>query len=452
MRLDRLILLHAATPVSVCGLAGGEQVLRATVVLWDLLAALSRGPGRGWASTIDFTFRPVSLPEGRQDTVSLLLAPPAGLPVPHCVPPLALHLNGRLCWADGWPEGVLQRQEVPTQHRVAPPEPGSLQPGRAEPPAVAVPRPMSVSASQTFHVRLIVHRIDDIEQLGELFPDVYVKARMAHPRGAWCRTDVHVKAVQATALFEYRLVLAPFSLPPSPVQAGRSGRVERLPPTLEVVMMDQDRVTRDDRLGGITLSLQDLPLPEDDGHGCGVASLSVEKVNLFDAAAVRGFRRRGAVFPREVAGHWPLLKEKKMNREVKAVGSIRLTVQLLTAREAARCPAAQGNKAWPLNRYPPLARPRRQHGRVRDMVVLGVVDQVQLVVARATGLSLRAFIVVVLAAVYLKKKVKKRHVETVAVAGYSLVQHCLHDPPCQALLLLCCCALCCLTWRLTTQR
>lgn len=149
---------------------------------------------------------------------------------------------------------------------------------------------------------------------------------MKAPLGDWWRTDVHLNSVHSKAFFEYRLVMAPFRYPLRPVKVGCRRHLTRFPPTLEIVMMDQDRFTRDDKLGAITLNLEDLPLPEHNIHSCGVASLSNETVNLFDTAAVRRVRHRDAVFPREVKGYWPLLKKKKINREIKAVGCIRLTI------------------------------------------------------------------------------------------------------------------------------
>lgn len=273
---------------------------------------------------------------------------------------------------------------------------------------------------------------------------------MKAPLGDWCRTDVHLKAIQSTALFEYRLVMQPFKYPPRPVKKGLRRQPTRLPPTLEVVMMDQDRHTRDDRLGGVALNLEDLPLPDTDMRGCGVASLAGKRVNLFDAAAVRRFRRQDAVFPRELTGYWPLLKKKKINRELKAVGSIRLTIQLLTAKEAAKYPAAQGNKAWALNRFPTLAKPEREHGRIRDKIILGTISAVELAIARVTGIpNLRTFIVIVIIVAFLRYKVEKEHVEALAKAAYRLGRHCVQHPY-ATLVLSCCftlCALCVSVWR-----
>lgn len=325
----------------------------------------------------------------------------------------------------------------------------SLEESREKTPTVVLSRPRILSASETYHLRLIVHGIEDISQFGELFPDVYVKARMKTPLGDWRRTDVHMKTVHSKALFEYRLVLAPFRYPPRPVRTGFRRHLTSFPPTLEIRMMDQDRSTRDDTLGSIILNLEELPLPEDDRHGCGLASLGNECVNLFDKAAVRCVRHRAAVFPREVTGYWPLLKKKKINREVKAVGSIRLTIQVLTTKEATKCPAAQGNKAWALNSFPSLARPRREHGKISEKVIFEMLQFVESAVARATGIpTLRAFIVVVLTVTYLFIKVKKNHVEALAEAAHHFGRVCVFEHPNEMLFLLCFCTLSCVTWTL----
>lgn len=449
MLLDRLSHMDSCTLVTVSGLAGQVTVFRVNVLLSDLLKALSNVPQGGWASTIHFDLRLTSFFDGTEPRGDLVLAAPSGMPSSQCGPAYAVYCNGRYCGETNGTQGGAKRREVFQEDKRTLFVEKSLEESREETPTFVLPRPRILSPSETYHVRLIVHRIEDILQFGELFPDIYIKARMKTPLGDWRRTDVHRKTIHSKALFEYRLVLAPFKYPLCPVRTGFRRHLTSFPPTLEIRMMDHDRFTRDDTLGSIALNLEELPLPEDDRHGCGLASLSNERVNLFDKAALRCVRHRAAVFPREVTGYWPLLRKKKMNREVKAVGSIRLTIQLLTAKEEAKCPVAQGNKTWALNSFPTLARPKREHGKINDKIILETLQFVEAAIARATGIpTLRAFIVVVLIVIYLLIKVKKNHIEAIAEAVHHSGRVCVSEYPNETLLLLCFCMLSCVTWTL----
>lgn len=255
-----------------------------------------------------------------------------------------------------------------------------------------VPRPLTPCASPgTYEVRVLVHRVDGASAFGEFFPDVYVKARMYVPRGAWQRTDVHHKSVDGEALFEYRLVLPPFKVPPSPPPSKavpqRAARPPPPSPTLEVVAMDADRLTRDDRLGGALLPLTALAVPEDTAEQCGLATLANPRVNLFRAASLDLVRGRRATFPLELTGHWPLIRRKRLSREPLAACSVGLTLQLLSMAEAAACPAASGNGPGPDNRFPTLTRPARRRGRLRDRLFFGRLALMESLLLHATGMA-----------------------------------------------------------------
>lgn len=410
--LDRLGRKDACLPVVVSVLAGGARVLRSSLLLGDLLVALGSSRG-GCVPPLNFTLERIRCHDEAVRGGALPPAGPAGL---HSSSPGLLYIlycNGRLCAGPVTAERGSQRSVVPQGRSNK----------RLDTPTVGVPRGKSLGTARTFQARLIVHRVDDIVQFGEFFPDVYVKVRMKEPPSKWYRTDVHKKCVNSTALFEYRLVLPSFAHPARLVRRGLCSRPLRLPPALEVVVMDEDQVTRDDKLGGVTLELEGLPLP-DDREACGVATISNERVSLFDAAELRRVRSRDAVFPRELTGYWPLLKKKKFNRELKTVGSVLLTVQLLTAEEAAAFPAAPGNRDWPSNRYPRLIRPRRQHGRIRDKVVFGMIQNVEQIIAHATGIpSLRVFIVVAAVVAVTVMHVRVRHVRGLATAAHRTARH-----------------------------
>lgn len=447
VQLDKLSHMDPFTLVTVSGLAGGKMVFQVNVLLSDLLNALSDDPQAGWASTIAFDLRPGDLFDRKEVRDNLVLAAPSWMSSPTCTPSYVMYCNGRYCGETHEARGGVKGWKMLQEEKRTLAERKIFGKSHEETTTVVFPRSTSVSASKTYHVRLIVHKIEEISQFGELFPDIYVKARMKTPLGDWRRTDVHLKVTHSEALFEYRLVLVPFKYPPRPVKAGFCRDVITLPPTLEIRMMDQDRSSSDDVLGGLILNLEELPLPEDDGHGCGLATLDNELINLFDEAAVQRVRHRAAVFPREVTGYWPLLKKKKMNREVKAVGNIRLTIQLLTAKEAATWPAAQGNKAWALNRYPTLPKPKREHGTIRDKIILEMFQYVESAVALATGIpSLREFIVVVIIVTYLFVKVKTQHVEALAEAVHHFGRLCISEYHKEMLFLLCFCLLSCVTW------
>lgn len=61
----------------------------------------------------------------------------------------------------------------------------------------------------------MVHRVDDLTESGglELFPDVYVKAKLKGQRH-YQKTDTHDKCEGSTAVFEYRLVVGRCYFPP----------------------------------------------------------------------------------------------------------------------------------------------------------------------------------------------------------------------------------------------
>lgn len=264
-------------------------------------------------------------------------------------------------------------------------------PGRQNLAAWDVPQPVTPRAKPgTYELRVLVHNVNGASTFGEFFPDVYVKARMYAPRGAWQRTDVHHKSVDGEALFEYRLVLPPFMVPPPP-QPRRAGprRAARPPPppTLEVVAMDADRLTRDDRLGGALLPLTALAVPEDAAEQCGLATLANPRVNLFRADSLDLVRGRHATFPRELTGHWPLLRKKRLSREPLAACSVELTLQLLSTAEAAARPAASGNAPGSDNRFPTLTRPARRRGRLRDRLFLGRLALLESLLLHATGMA-----------------------------------------------------------------
>lgn len=242
-----------------------------------------------------------------------------------------------------------------------------------------------------YEVRIIIHSVHGATSFGELFPDVYVKARMRKLGTDWCRTDVHKNSVGGVALFEYRLVLPPFRYP------VRTLAKRRLNPILHLVVMDEDVMTSDDKIGSIRLNLEDLPAP-DELKSCSLASLHNETVNLFDPSAITLIRSENATFQRELTGHWPALKKKTvLSREMKATCSVLMTIQLLSASEAAQCPADSGNKAGPANRFPRLVRPKRKHGRILDKALYAQVETVEAIIEYVTGIpSISLFVVVVI--------------------------------------------------------
>ncbi|KAK8380837.1 hypothetical protein O3P69_008046 [Scylla paramamosain] len=231
-----------------------------------------------------------------------------------------------------------------------------------------------------YEVRVIVWSVAEISRLTakEIFPDVYFKVRMSKPRGEWRLTDVHYNCVKRQAFFNYRLVLPSFSYPAPPRRVGLFRRKKISPPTLEVVMMDRDEHTGDDYMGRIKLNLEDVCTP-DDLESCGMNTLTNKRVNLFDASAVQPFRDSKAVFPRELTGYWPTTMKSKISMKCKRgqTGSVLMTVQLLSAQEAAERPVVQGNRLHPLNRYPTLPKPKRKHGKIGNLIVFGFLEKIE---------------------------------------------------------------------------
>ena len=240
-----------------------------------------------------------------------------------------------------------------------------------------------------YEARLIIWSVAQVSQSAarQSFPHLYFKVRMSNPRGQWRLTDIHHNCVNSQALFNYRIVLPPFSYPAPPRNASLSGREHTVPPTLDIVMMDSDKHTRDDCMGRLKLNLQHVCVP-DQLACCGINTLTNKRVNLFDASAVQPFRDSKAVFPRELTGYWPITMRSKITKRAKRgqTGSVLMTVQLLTAQEAAEHPAVQGNRSHPHNRHPTLLKPDRKHANFRNLLVFRCLQKFEQLHFYVTGI------------------------------------------------------------------
>lgn len=240
-----------------------------------------------------------------------------------------------------------------------------------------------------YEVRVIVWRVAEISRrvAKEFFPDIYFKVRMTNPRSEWRLTDVHESCMKSQALFNYRILLPPFQYPAPARKVGLLRRLQIHPPTLEVVMMDRDDHTRDDYMGRVTLNLEDMCVP-DDLEGCGINTLTNKRVNLFHASALQPLRDSKAVFPRELTGYWPVTMGSNIPMRSKRgqTASLLMTIQLLSAQEAAEHPVVQGNRSHPLNRFPTLTKPSRKHGKFSDLVIFGLLEKIENVVNYVTGI------------------------------------------------------------------
>ena len=121
--------------------------------------------------------------------------------------------------------------------------------------SVGSPRSLQYHVKGRYEVRVVVHHVYELVRHGhEIFPDVYVKARILG-RGPWMKTDVHEDAVDDTALFNWRLVLERFEYDPTNLHRRgfktwiKGGAKKEDPPLLEIAVSDRDTLTPDDDLG-----------------------------------------------------------------------------------------------------------------------------------------------------------------------------------------------------------
>ena len=237
---------------------------------------------------------------------------------------------------------------------------------------------IKIDKYEKYEVRIIIHSVHATPTFGELFPDVYVRARMANTGSDWCRTDAHNNCVGGVALFEYRLVLPRFPF------RERQGVSE---PLLSLAVMNDDVLTvEDDKIGSITLNLRDLPAP-DELESCSLASLNNETVNLFEPSSIALIRSKSAVFQRELTGCWPVTKKETSRSQRRATCSVLMTIQVLSEMEAAVNPVDSGNKDVPANRFPRLITPKRQHAIILDQHLYQQVLTVEAVIEYVSGIK-----------------------------------------------------------------
>ena len=107
-----------------------------------------------------------------------------------------------------------------------------------------------------------------------------------------------------------------------------------------------------------------------------------------------------------------------------------MTIQLLTEKDAAKYPALQGNRQVPGNRYPTLAKPTHEHGRIRDLLIYGALHNIEGAIALFTGIpSLKVFTWVSVLVAFLVYKVKTLHLKALGKAVSSTCHHYVAEYP-----------------------
>lgn len=185
------------------------------------------------------------------------------------------------------------------------------------------------------------------------------------------------------ALFEFRLIFPRFEHPvtrPRKILKWRF-KAKELEPELVIKVMEKDRLSRDDKLGEVRLTLSSVPFP-DLRRFCSKETLHNSKVNMF-TGVVTGKdqnipRTTGNPFLREISGFWPVTKRKILHKkESLLTGKLNMTLQLLTAEQADQYPGTVGNHFSPFNKYPSLRQPFRSHGSYRRKLITMPIRNLQ---------------------------------------------------------------------------
>ncbi|XP_033926483.1 fer-1-like protein 5 [Melopsittacus undulatus] len=230
--------------------------------------------------------------------------------------------------------------------------------GPPGPPVDITPR-----KPQKYELRCVVWNARDVvpgdtNLLGQQMSDIYIVGWLDGLEDQRQRTDVHYRSLDGSGSFNWRFVF-PFEylaaeqrcvLPAKKHFWSLDQTVLKVPPKLILQVWDNDKFSADDFLGTLELDLRRMPRPAPHARSC----------------ALRGGGRRRWGRPRspppvslfrqrQARGWWPC--EANSGGERRLTGKLELSLELLTAKEAAERPAGRAREEP--NAYPTLPPPVR---------------------------------------------------------------------------------------------
>jgi len=234
------------------------------------------------------------------------------------------------------------------------------------PKFLGVPGPaVNISPRQPkkFELRMILWNtadviMDETSITGEQMSDIYVKSWMEGIDDTQ-KTDIHYRSLNGEGNFNWRKIFPFLYMPAEKVMIIKEKEhfwsldetEERLPPSLVVQVWDNDKFSRDDFLGTVTLTLDNLPKPAKSSAKCGLdqipridaqaGSKTVELVDLFQMKRCNGW--------------WPVFVEEGETRTL--TGKVEMTLEILTEEESVAKPAGKAREDP--NQNPKLDEPNR---------------------------------------------------------------------------------------------
>ncbi|KFU85306.1 Myoferlin, partial [Chaetura pelagica] len=223
--------------------------------------------------------------------------------------------------------------------------PASL--GPPGPPVDITPR-----KPQRYELRCVVWNtrdvdLADVSVFGQRMSDIYVMGWLDGLEEQRQKTDVHYRSLDGAGAFNWRFLFS-FEylvgeqlcvLPRKEHFWSLDETVQKVPPKLILQVWDNDKFSADDFLGVLELELTRLPQPAQYPKHCTPALLGPQK---------KPWPWRGTRVPslvslfrqRHVRGWWPCTLEEGGKRRLS--GKLELSLELLTAKEAAERPVGEG--------------------------------------------------------------------------------------------------------------
>ncbi|XP_065212252.1 otoferlin-like [Planococcus citri] len=193
-------------------------------------------------------------------------------------------------------------------------------------------------------LRVIIWNTSDVKLqeraffTGEKMSDIFVKGWVNGPEESQ-RTDIHYRSLTGEGNFNWRFVF-PFEYIAAEKKIvtshktsilSRDERESKLPPRLELQVLDSDLISANDYLGSLVLDLNNFPKGAKSAKLCKLKMLktdgSVSMINIFKQKRVKGW--------------WPF-HVKKENGQMELTGKVELELHLLTQEEAGIIPVGLG--------------------------------------------------------------------------------------------------------------
>ncbi|CAF1161705.1 unnamed protein product [Rotaria sp. Silwood1] len=187
---------------------------------------------------------------------------------------------------------------------------------------------------------------------GEKMSDIYVKGWLTGMEDDVQKTDVHYRSMDGEGNFNWRFV---YNFSYFPAERCISIKKKeyfwsydatelKIPPVLNLQIWDNDKFSRDDFLGALTLDLNHLCKPTKDSDMCTLDIINDQlsnNVSIFDMKHLKGW--------------WPCVDLQ--SGDPKLTGKIELELEILTEKEVIERPAGRGREQP--NEHPKLELPKR---------------------------------------------------------------------------------------------